>query len=92
MNLPPLEELAKVIDLCQKKGVKTFQLGDLRLELGDPPPPRARNARAKAKDPHQDLFDAMPTDEQMQYYSATPPAAQDEELHNQPEIGEGVDR
>lgn len=43
MDLPDIKDLAKVIDLCRKKGIKAFELpGKLRLELGDEPEPKSR--------------------------------------------------
>jgi hypothetical protein len=37
MQLPDVKDLGKVIDLCRKKGVKTFQIGELKFELGEEP-------------------------------------------------------
>lgn len=72
MDLPNVKDLGKVIDLCRKKGVKIFQLGELRLELGDEPirhtsddKPEHNPADPYANFPQGDL---SPT--QLMFYSA----------------------
>jgi hypothetical protein len=76
MTLPDPNELAKVIDLCRKKGVKVFQMGELRLELGDEPVKKPRKALPEAeREPDaQDPWANFPTDtlnnEQLAFYSA----------------------
>lgn len=80
MNLPDVKDLAKVIDLCQKKGVKVFQMGELRLELGEiPQKPRAhsRNEESEIPDsdidplnPYADFPNGILSPEQLVFYSS----------------------
>lgn len=78
MNLPDVSDLAKVIDLCQKKGVKVFQMGELRLELGEIP----QKKRAAARQEEEQVDEIDPNDkyanfpngilspEQLMFYSS----------------------
>lgn len=76
MELPDIEQLGKVIELCRKKGVRVFSLGQLRLELGDEPVKRnkaQKNEQVIDKDP-SDPWANFPTgeltNEQLMFYSA----------------------
>ena len=78
MNLPDVKDLAKVIDLCQKKGVKVFQMGELRLELGEPPvkqsAPRFQESvpqnETDPEDPWANFPNGVLSPEQLMFYSA----------------------
>lgn len=38
MDLPKTEELSKLLDLCNRKGVQSIRLGDLELKFKDEVP------------------------------------------------------
>jgi hypothetical protein len=77
MNLPDLKDLAKVIDLCRKKGVSSITLGDMRLEFGNEPERRPSKSPIGDEIPAVDPSDPWAnfpagnlTPEQLTYYSA----------------------
>ena len=76
MDLPNITDLGKVIDLCRKKGVKTFQIGELKFELGeDPKPQRARQTQntpdeIDPTDPWAKFPAGELSPEQLTYYSS----------------------
>jgi hypothetical protein len=77
MQLPDIKDLGKVIDLCQKKGVKVFQLGELRLELGDPPAKPQRtieqsenHSEMNPDDPWAEFPNGVLSPEQLMFYSS----------------------
>lgn len=76
MPLPDIKDLAKVIDLCRKKGVKTFTVGDISFELGEMPEKTPRHSSQEDEDAYDpaDPWANFPagelTPEQLTYYSA----------------------
>jgi hypothetical protein len=77
MQLPDIKDLGKVLDLCRKKGVKVFQLGELKIELGDEPIKQYQRASGAPDNELPDPADPWAnfpagelTPEQLTYYSA----------------------
>ena len=77
MDLPDIKDLGKVIDLCRKKGVKTFQIGELKFELGEDPAPRRTFTSNETEKPEIDPNDPWAqfpagelSNEQLAYYSS----------------------
>lgn len=89
MELPDLKKLAKILDLCRKKGVASLSLGELKIELREQLPESGYKRRAKAKednvitsdDPYANFPDGVLTPEQLAFYSAGGIPEDDETLH-----------
>lgn len=71
-----LKMLAKVVDLCRKKGVKVFKIDNIEITLSeDAPVTRTRKAKnstipATSKYPDAPFESDSLTDEQLLFYSA----------------------
>lgn len=77
MQLPDVKDLGKVIDLCRKKGVKIFQIGELKFELGDVPEKQyiqsvqgSSDQIADPEDPWANFPAGELTGEQLAFYSS----------------------
>ncbi len=61
-----IKELAKIIDLCRKKGIESLKMNDLELKLGELPIPRKRAIEATESTPE----DAAITQEDLLFWSS----------------------
>lgn len=68
MTITNLKELAKLMDLCRKKGVSNISVDGITLELGDAPT-QARNEAAPVKE--SQLFEDPYSDEDKLFWSST---------------------
>jgi hypothetical protein len=68
-----LSDLKELVALCRKAGVREIKLGDVSLVLGEAPPPRRYERKAKnASAPDDPLMPDMPSDEELINWSAQP--------------------
>lgn len=75
MKLPELKDLARVIDLCRKKGVSSITIGDMKLEFREEAPvSHYKRKQVKEETDPVNPFVNFPegelTPEQLMYYSS----------------------
>lgn len=75
MQLPELKDLAKVIDLCRKKGVSSITIGEMKLEFREAiPTSNYKRRQVKEETDPVNPYDNFPegelTPEQLMYYSS----------------------
>lgn len=83
MELPSNKELARIVKLCKKQGVKTFEFGELRITLSDaalaaPLPKASRRSILASPDAPKgsiqgDVPDSMPSEEELLFASVGGP-------------------
>lgn len=66
MDIKTIADLAKLADICRKKGIKQLKITQdgLEFQMGEKPQPKT-----KTKDT-PDTFDTRPSDEEMLYWSS----------------------
>lgn len=75
MQLPGLKDLAKVIDLCRKKGVSAITIGEIKLEFRADLPESNYKRKQVIKEendpvnPYANFPEGELTPEQLMYYS-----------------------
>lgn len=88
MEMPDLKKLAKVLDLCRKKGVSSIAIGDLKIELREQLPESGYKKRVKNKttetidtdNPYANFPEGDLTPEQLMFYSSGGDPADDPAL------------
>ena len=70
MDLPNLKELKAILKLCRSQGVDKITLGGMSIEFGDVPYEVRGGERVAIKEDEDAA--AMPSDEDMAYWSAQP--------------------
>lgn len=84
MDLPSNKELARIVKLCRKQGIKTFECGELRITLSDAalatPTPRASRKSIlagpdapKGSIQSNHVPDSMPSEEELLFASVGGP-------------------
>ena len=71
MDLPNLKELKAILKLCRSQGVNKITLGSMAIEFGDMPMEIKGGERVPIAD-EEEALPAVPTDEQLAYWSAAP--------------------
>ena len=71
MNLPDLKQLDKLIALCRKRGIKSVQIDNLKIELGDAPEQRSTKKAQAISQVEEDFESDALTDEQLLHWSVT---------------------
>ena len=67
MNLPDLDQLKKIIELCRKTGVKTFTCGEMTVTLSDYAPQSKYKRRQMQQD---EIPSDVPSDAELLMWSA----------------------
>lgn len=73
MEIKNARDLAKIADLCRKKGITEIKIGEncIELKIGDKPEKRPRlSSRASNKEQDKPLQESGPTEEELLFWSA----------------------
>lgn len=78
MDFPNVKDLKKIVALCRQTGIKTFELGELRITLTETAPaPRTRSKYTdntlKTSVQKDTVPDSMPSEEELLFASCGGP-------------------